>query len=87
MYIYHNNTLLHHSVISCFACYYDKLSRFLLGLDRTAWISTPHYVYNIPQDMNGVTLHICTVLGTLMLMFIHLYCMTGLLCHSSACLK
>ncbi len=30
-----------HSVIPCFACYYDKLNRFLFGLYWTAWISTP----------------------------------------------
>lgn len=34
--------------------------------------------------MNGAApLLVCTNLGTLMFMFIHLYCMTGLLCHSS----
>lgn len=30
----------------------------------------------------GLFFPVCTVPGTLMLMFIHLYCMTGLLCHS-----
>lgn len=70
-----------HSVISRFAPCSDKQD------PCSAWISTPCYVYNIMQNMNGVVLPVCTVLGTLMLMFIHLYCMTGLMCHSSACLK
>lgn len=70
-----------HSVISCFACWHNWTDSCL---DSTE----PHYVYNILQDMNGaVSPLVCTDLGTLMFMFIHLYCMTGLLCHSSACLK